>query len=103
MTSYHVIYHVIIVLMGYRIVKESRDRLRALFTNSAYFFEGTEYVRSSKTPFSEILVDLSCYHSDELVQGSLYLLNRYFSAESSLFHSALQTQLLLTDQSMKVS
>ena len=92
----HVIYHVC------RIVKESRDRLRALFANSAYFFEGSEYIRSSKTPFAEILVDMSCYHSDELVQGSLALLTRYFSAESSLFHSALQTQLLLTEQSKKV-
>ena len=86
-----------------RISNSSRERLKAIFANSAYFFEGSEYTRSSAKPFAEILVDLACYHSEELVQGSLHLLNRSFSAEDSLFHSALQTQLLLTEQSKKVS
>ena len=45
---------------------------------------------------------MSRYDSDELVQGSLHLLNRYFSAETSLFHSALQTQLLVTKESKEV-
>ena len=77
-----------------------RDRLKVLFSKSAYFFEGSEY---AGTPFTEILIDMSCYHSDEVVQGSLHLLNRYFSAETSLFDSALQTQLLLTEESKEVS
>ena len=78
-----------------------RERLKFLFSKSAYFFERSDYLRSS-TPFPEILIDMSCYHSEELVQGSLHLLNRLFSAETSLFHSALQTQLLLTDKSKEV-
>ena len=78
-----------------------RERLKFLFSGSAYFFENSEYTRSSM-PFPDILVDISCYHSDELVQESLHLLNRFFSAETSLFHSALQTQLLLTQQSKEV-
>ena len=48
------------------------------------------------------MVDMSRYDSDELVQGSLHLLNRYFSAETSLFYSAIQTQLLMTKESKEV-
>ena len=83
-------------------VSSVRERLNFLFSKSAYFFERSEYTRTS-TLFPDILVDVSCYHSDELVQGSLHLLNRLFSAETSLFHSALQTQLLVTQQSKEVS
>ena len=78
-----------------------RDRLKFLFSKSAYFFESAEYTRSH-APFPEILIDMSCYHNDELVQESLHLLNRFFTAETSLFHSAVQTQLLLTQQSKEV-
>ena len=46
---------------------------------------------------------MSRYHNDELVQGSLHLLNRFFSSETSLFHSSVQTQLLLTEESKRVS
>ena len=46
---------------------------------------------------------MSRYCSHELVQGSLHLLNRYFSSETSLFHNAMQTQLLLTEESKTVS
>ena len=85
-----------------RMVGTVRERLKFLFSKSAYFFERSEYLRSSM-PFPEILIDMTCYDSDELVQGSLHLLNRLFSAEASLFHSALQTQLLLTPKSKEVA
>lgn len=85
-----------------RMVSTVRERLKFLFSKTAYFFERSEYLRSA-TPFPEILIDMSCYHSDDLVQGSLHLLNRFFSAETSLFDSSLQTQLLLTQQSKEVS
>ena len=49
------------------------------------------------------MVDMSRYDNNELVQGSLHLLNRYFSAETALFHNALQTQLLVTKESKEVS
>lgn len=81
-------------------VNTARQRLKFLFSKSAYFFERSEY---TSTPFSEVLIDMSRYDCEELVQGSLRLLNRYYSAEIGLFHSSLQTQLLLTDESKRVS
>ena len=85
------------------LVNTARERLKFLLSKSAYFFEKSEYTSSNASPFTEIMVDMSRYDSDELVQGSLHLLNRYFSAETSLFHSAVQTQLLLTKESKEVS
>ena len=40
--------------------------------------------------------------SDDLVQTSLYLLSRYYSFEVTLFDRALQSQLLITDESKAV-
>ena len=74
----------------------ARDRLKFIFSKSAYYFE------SPSKAFPEILLDLSEYESDELVQSSLHLLNRFYSSEVSLFQKAIQTQLLVTDQSKDV-
>ena len=81
-------------------VNTARQRLKFLFSKSAYFFEKSEY---TNTPFPEILIDMSCYDCEKLVQGSLHLLNRYFSVETALFSTALQTQLLVTTESKRVS
>ena len=77
-----------------------RDRLETLFEESAYDFEESG---SSGKPFTDVLLDISRYECDELVQGSLHLLNRFFSAELALFDSAVQTQLLCTKESAEVS
>ncbi len=82
-----------------RLVSMARERLKFMFSKSAYFFESPDY---SSKPFPDILLDLSRYDSDELVQGSLHLLNRFFSSEISLFDKAIQTQLLVTQQSKTV-
>lgn len=85
--------------LPHSVVFLARERLKFMFSTSAYCFEHSDY--SPKT-FPEILLDLSKYECDELVQGSLHLLNRYFSSEISLFSKAIQTQLLVTQQSVKV-
>jgi len=77
----------------------ARERLKFIFSQSAYFFESPNY---TSTSFPDILIDLSCYDSNELVQGSMHLLNRFYSAEVTLFQKAIQTQLLVTEESQRV-
>ena len=77
----------------------ARERLKFIFSQSAYFFEAPNY---TSTSFQDILIDLSCYESNELVQGSLHLLNQFYSAEVTLFQKAIQTQLLVTEESQRV-
>ena len=85
------------------VVQLARDRLKAILFPSAYFFEDPKYLNSTDNKsFPDILIDLSKYQSDKLVLGSLHLLNRFYSAEVTLFEKAIQTQLLVTDESRRV-
>lgn len=85
-----------------RLVQVARDRLKSIFSESAYFFENPTYTFATHMPFPDILIDLSSYHSNELVQGSMHLLNQFYSAEEMLFQKAIQTKLLVTDESRRV-
>ena len=49
-----------------------------------------------------ILLDLAMYENDDLVQGSLQLLDKIFSSELHLFRRAVQAQLLLTKESERL-
>ena len=49
-----------------------------------------------------ILLDLAMYENDDLVQGSLQLLDKIFSSELHLFQRAVQAELLLTAESKKL-
>ena len=85
------------------LVQLARRRLKAIFSQSAYFFEKSDYLNSTDNKsFPDILIDLSKYQSDKLVLGSMHLLNRFYSAEVTLFEKAIQTQLLVTDESQRV-
>ena len=81
------------------VVTLARDRLKFIYSKSAYFFESADY---NGTPFPQILLDLSRYECEQLVQSSMHLLNRYYSSELSLFKKGVQTQLLVTEESKKV-
>ena len=77
------------------VVQLARDRLKAILFPSAYFFEDPKYLNSTDNEsFPDILIDLSKYQSDKLVLGSMHLLNRFYSAEVTLFEKAIQTQLI---------
>jgi inositol 1,4,5-triphosphate receptor type 1 len=80
------------------LIYAARDQLRELFSESKFGFE------SDSTPdsFAETLIELSSCNCHKLVQRSLHLLNRHFSAETTLFQRAVQTQLLTTEESKKV-
>ena len=57
-----------------------------------------EDIASFKLP--KILLDVANYEAEDLVQGSMLLLDRYYSSESSIFQKALKCQLLRTSKSM---
>ena len=83
-------------------MKLARQRLKFIFCESAYFFEAPDYSSPTDKSFPEILIDLTCCDCNELVQGSMHLLNRFYSAEVTLFQKAIQTQLLVTKESQMV-
>ena len=88
-----------------RLVKLAQERLKFIFAESAFFFEEPSYmnnVNGDLPQFSAIMLDLANYNSDDLIQGSLHLLNRCYSAEISLFSEAIQTQLVVTEISLDV-
>ena len=89
--------------VNFRLVRLIRKRLKFISSQSAYFFEKLGYVGNFSMPqFSAIMLDLANYNCDEVVQHSLYLLNRHHSSEVNLFLKAIQTQLLLTEKSREV-
>nr|XP_006825393.1 PREDICTED: inositol 1,4,5-trisphosphate receptor type 1-like [Saccoglossus kowalevskii] len=63
--------------------KKAVSLLREMFKETAYF-KGDE--------LTEILLDLSHYKYDKMIQESMYLLNRRYSAYSNLFNRAVQAQ-----------
>ncbi|KAK6195492.1 hypothetical protein SNE40_000911 [Patella caerulea] len=63
-------------------------------------FEETELFIPDK--ITQILLDLSHYHYDEMVCKSMHLLNRYYSFHYKLFSHAIQAQVLITDSSVKI-
>ena len=85
------------------LVQLARERLKYIFSRSAYFFEEPNYIfPGTDKSFPDILIDLSKYQSDKLVVGSLQLLNQLYSAEVTLFEKSIQAQLLVTDESRRV-
>ena len=81
----------------------ARDRLKYLFSLSEYHIEKDECASAVGRRFPALLLDLANYHDDELIQESLHLLNRFYSAEITLFQKAIQTELIVTDESHTVS
>jgi len=84
------------------VVGLARERLAYLFSLTEYYIEQPEFSSVHRHKFPELLLDLSLYHNDQLIQESLHLLNRFYSAEITLFDKAIQTELLVTPDSVQV-
>ena len=56
---------------------------------------------SNNKELPNILLDLANYEHNELIQHSLLLLDRCYSSESDIFERALESQLLLTTESIE--
>ena len=94
--------HVIVTSPTCRLVQLARDRLKYLFSLSEYYIEKDECELAAGQRFPTLLLDLANYHDNELIQESLHLLNRFYSAEMTLFQKAIQTELILTEESHTV-
>ena len=88
--------------MNHRLVQVACERLQYLFSLSEYYVEKETCVFDVGRSFPTLLLDLANYHDDELIQESLHLLNRFYSAEITLFQKAIQTELLVSTESRRV-
>ncbi len=57
---------------------------------------------SNNDELPHVLLDLTCYKYNDLIQRSLLLLDRYYTSKTDIFQIALQSQLLLTPQSIEL-
>ena len=90
------------VLSICRLIQLAGDRLKYLFSLSEYYIEKDECESAVGQRFPALLLDLANYYDDELIQESLHLLNRFYSAEITLFQKAIQTELIHTEESHTV-
>ena len=80
----------------YRVLKAAKQRLEYISKQSG----DTDLSNNEQLP--HVLLDLACYKYDDLIQRSLLLLDRYYTANTDIFQRALQSQLLLTPQSVEL-
>lgn len=57
---------------------------------------------SNDDDLPQVLLDLACYKYNDLIQRSLLLLDRYYTSKTDILQRALQSQLLLTPQSIEL-
>ncbi len=57
---------------------------------------------SNNDQLPHVLLDLACYKYNDLIQRSILLLDRYYTSKTDIFQRALQSQLLLTPQSIEL-
>lgn len=79
----------------YRLVEDARSRLKHIFKIADKDLDTTLNVGE----LVPILLDLAKYEDEDLVQGSIQLLNKLYSSELSLFRRAVQAQLLIEEKS----
>ena len=76
-----------------RIISSAVSRMK-------FIMHKTDDLQLSDSPqLPMILLDLANYKHDDLIQHSLLLLDRYYTTQSNVFETALQTHLLKTTQS----
>ena len=75
----------------------ARSRLQDVFKQST-----DKELDASLQKLTPILLDLANYEDEDLVQGSLQLLDKLYSSELNLFQRALQAQLLITEESKEL-
>ncbi len=79
-----------------RIISAAKQRLKYISEKTS----DTDLSNNDQLP--HVLLDLACYKYNDLIQRSLLLLDRYYTCETDIFQKALQSQLLLTPQSIEL-
>ena len=74
-------YFILACRKGLKQQKKSLKELKSMFESTAYF--DSEQITS-------ILMDLSNYKYDKMINKSLALLNKYYSSKTKLFKMAVQ-------------
>ncbi len=83
----------------YRLMEAVHSRLTYIFKHS----RGKELKEHLREHFAARIVDLAEISEDEvLIEGSLQLLDKYFSSELNIFHRAGRLQLLITEKSTEL-
>lgn len=77
----------------YSIHRKLTKILRDAFDKTSYF---------EKKQLTDVLLDLSKYNYDKLVVKSLSVLNKFFSSRTGAFQAAIDSQILLTADSVRV-
>ncbi|CAD5116200.1 DgyrCDS5116 [Dimorphilus gyrociliatus] len=77
----------------YSIQRKLTKTLREAFDKTSYF---------EKRQLIDVLLDLSKYNYDKLVVKSLSVLNKFFSSRTGAFQAAIDSQILLTADSVRV-
>ena len=89
----------IVAFLILRLVETARTRIQDIFKQAD---EGLQNSVLKQDDLAPILLDLAMYETDDLVQGSLQLLDKIFSPELHLFQRAVQAQLLITEKSERL-
>ncbi|KAI0227416.1 hypothetical protein LSAT2_022125, partial [Lamellibrachia satsuma] len=76
-----------------RVLKKALKELNVMFDQTAYF---------SSEQITSILMDLSNYKYDKMINKSLTLLNKFYSAKTKLFKVAVQAMVLTSSDSCHV-
>ncbi|XP_070538210.1 inositol 1,4,5-trisphosphate-gated calcium channel ITPR3-like [Ptychodera flava] len=79
---------------------EHKSESKKAISNLHDIFKETRLFKDKE--FREIMMDLSNYKYDKMVQESMHLLNRRYSTYFNLFTRAVQAQVLLTEKSVTV-
>ena len=81
----------------HRLVEDTRSRLQDVFIKA----DGKLADELQLSKLVPILLDLSKYDDEDLVQGSIQLLNKLYSSDINLFKRAVQAQ-ILTEKSRSI-
>ncbi len=84
------------VCVDFRVINAARQRLKFISEKTS----DTDLSNNDELP--HVLLDLACYKYNDLVQRSLLLLDRYYTSKTDIFQRAVQSQLLLTPQSIEL-
>lgn len=89
-----------ITLFSNRVIASAKDRLMYITEKRDHEHDST--LRYHHDQLAGILLDLSYYKHDVLIQQSLLLLNRFYTTKTDIFKWAFLTQLLTTKESSEL-
>ncbi|XP_074663089.1 inositol 1,4,5-trisphosphate-gated calcium channel ITPR3-like [Tubulanus polymorphus] len=81
-------------------VKKAMRKQKMMVKELKEMFESSAYIDGEQ--ITAILLDLSNYKYDKMIQMSLRLLTKFYSSKTNLFKTAVRAQVLITTDSCKI-